>query len=137
MRSIPLGLAAVALIACGSDAPARSDYRAIVNDRCARLMGRTLDLADEYFADAEGPPTEQELREYTEEAVTIQRAALEDLRDRPAPEGDEDEVEGLFDAWGTALDAAAEDIESPEAREAADEFRQRAEDYGLTECAGL
>ena len=132
-----LSAVTLAIVACGSDAPAKSDYRAIVNDRCERLRDRTVELANEHFGDLEEPPTEQQTQDYAKEAVAIQREVLDRLRARPVPEGDEETLAQLYAAWGEALDAAAEDLESEDARMAADNFRERAEDYGLTECAGL
>ena len=132
-----LSAAALAIAACGSDAPPKSDYLAVVNDRCERLLARTVELADEHFGDLEEAPTEQQTQEYAEEAVAMQREVLDQLRDRPVPEGDEETLEQLYSAWGDALDAAAEDLESADARTAADDFRQRAEDYRVSECAGL
>jgi hypothetical protein len=132
-----LSAAALAIVACGRDAPPKSDYLAVVNDRCERLLARTVDLADEHFGDLEGPPSERQTQAYAEEAVAMQREVLDQLRARPVPEGDEETLEQLYSAWGDALDAAAEDLESADARTAADDFRQRAEDYGVSECAGL
>jgi hypothetical protein len=132
-----LTAAALAIVACGTDAPTKSDYRAVVNDRCERLRDRTVELANEHFGDLEEAPTERQTQEYAEEAVALQREVLDRLRARPAPEGDEETLEQLYSAWNDALDAAAEDLESAAARTAAEDFRERAEEYGLTECAGL
>jgi hypothetical protein len=134
---LALWVAGLALAACGSEAPTKSDYLAIVNDRCSRLQARTLDLAEEHFGDLEEQPTDRQVEVYTQEAVRIQREALGDLRERPAPDGDEDTLEQIYASWEEALDAATQDLESADARRSADEFREGAEDYGLTECAGL
>jgi hypothetical protein len=137
-RPFALVVATLALAACGgSEGPTKQDYVAAVNHQCARIAQQTLDLANEHFGDLDGPPTDRQIQAYTEEAVVMQRDGLERLRDRAAPEGDAGRLDRIYDTWASALDAAAEDIESAEARRQADDFRALASDYGLTKCSEM
>jgi hypothetical protein len=137
-RLFVLTVSTFALTACGgSEEPTKQDYVAAVNQQCARIAQQTLDLANEHFGDLDGPPTDRQIRAYTEEAVVMQRDGLECLRDRAAPEGDAGRLDRLYETWASALDAAGDDIEGAEARRHADRFRQLATDYGLMKCAEM
>lgn len=83
-------------------------------------------------------PSEEQLKTFVEDAFSANaEQRLEDLRDLPAPEGDEDTLNRIYDGFDEAV-AKVEDNPGILLREG-DPFRgpsQRAENYGFKECGG-
>lgn len=136
------------LAACGADPATEPDgaqtltkeqYVERANAVCVQLGVESEKLADAMLGDLDRQPTEEELEAFSKEAAALRRQTLRDLRALPAPEGDEDELAAIY----AELERVLEELEAiPPATPgqpgdvSIDRFRERANDYGLTECAG-
>jgi hypothetical protein len=83
--------------------------------------------------------TQEEIADFvTDVLVPNVRDQIDEIRDLGFPEGDEDELESIFDDTEEQLDEIADDPEAFIGADAEDPFadiNQRMSDYGLTTCA--
>ncbi len=158
-KLIPLlVMLALAAAACGSDAEALSkpEYVEQADAICQRANDQLEPLFETFYADLEEqgvdpetePPSDSVFVAYQAmmtELADVWGGSLEDLRALAAPEGDENQLERLYDDFETALedavrisDAAAEGGSAErEAMEQTDPFHDvntRARVYGLAVC---
>lgn len=148
MRTMPTCLlaaaAALVLASCGGDDDALSKSEYITKaDAICKAGEKKLEALGEDLGE-DGQPSPAELKDFAGEAVSILNDQIEDLRDLPAPEGDEETLDKIYDA----ADEGAEKIEEAADDEDAaaklfgsesnpfEEADKLAEDYGLEECGG-
>ena len=99
---------------------------------------REIEEAGEELGDA---PSEEELEQFTTEVVVPNvQDQIDQLRELPPPEGDEEDVAAILDAAQRGVDELEADpslgIQGEDAGGAFAEANQRAQGYGLTDCGG-
>jgi hypothetical protein len=118
----------------GDDAPTKEEFVADANQVCEE--GNTeLDAAAEQVFGKDRPTAEDEGTFITETLVPNVQGQIDEIRDLGAPEGDEDEINGILED----AEAALSDLEANPTFEGGDPFadvNRRLADYGLTTCAG-
>ena len=136
-----LALSAAALGCGGDDEEPLSKAEFIKQgDAICKKSGDKVDAAAEkQFADlGRGEtPSPSEIEAFAEETLVPEVSGqLEDLRELPAPEGDEDRVNEIFDAAEEAL-GKVEDDPAVLLEQGGDPFEsanELASDYGFKEC---
>ena len=150
-RVAATGLAAVLLAACGgggggggsaSKAPTKAEFVKAADKICKK--------ADDKFDDIDGPSGQDDyegMQEFSEDSVKLFEAALTDLRKLEVPEGDEEDVEEVYDGIEKQikliedLGEAAEDEDDDrineifeEGEDQSKELDESADDYGFKVC---
>jgi hypothetical protein len=141
-----VGILACGLIAAGcgddddddggdSEAISKEEFLAEGNALCAEGDAALEAAAEETFA--QGAPTPQEQEAFVTDSVVPEiQSQIDAIRDLGAPEGDEDEINGILED----AEAALSDVEADPALVTGEtdpfaDVNQRLADYGLTECA--
>lgn len=147
-----IGLLAVVALggvaaACGNDsgesALSKPDYLRKANAICVELNRERERVAAKHFPSTEEPPTVEQLQAFAEEFSATNRDKIGELRALSAPEGDETEVDAIYDAAdrvsegltrvATDEDLALETLEGDVP--GAEQADRLAAEYGLTKCA--
>jgi len=137
-RILAVALAAGALAAgCGDDTDPKEEYIAKGDEICARgtfKIGRT---AQDRFG-SPAPPPEQAPQFARQKIVPIlEQRVVTKLRELEPPEGDEEQVEAIYDELEQAVDrlrANPELITEPNTGGAFDQANRLAQDYGFEQC---
>jgi hypothetical protein len=118
----------------GEESISKEDFVAQGNQICEEGDAEIDAAAEETFGNAE--PSQEEVDAFVNDSVVpgIQ-GQIDDLRDLGAPEGDEDELDGIYED----AEAALSDIEADPTLVQGDQdpfadVSQRLSDYGLTAC---
>ncbi|MDP9228733.1 MAG: hypothetical protein M3M99_06705 [Actinomycetota bacterium] len=139
---------AIGLIAAGcgdddddgdsGDALTKQEYIAQGNAICEQ-GDQEIEAAFEQAAPANTQPTPEQIESVvTETLIPSVQGQIDDLKALPAPEGDEDTLNAIYDDAQTALDGIEADPASVASEDSPDPFadvNQRIGEYGLTACA--
>lgn len=137
----------VALLAVGAGCGGGDDEEALSKaefikqgDAICKKSGDKVDAAaEERFADLgrNEPPSAAQIKTFAEDTIIPEISGqLEDLRELPAPEGDDDKVNEIIDAADEAL-GKVEDDPTVLLEQGGDPFEaanKLASDYGFKEC---
>ena len=129
---------ALALGACGDDddgGTTKAEFIEKADAICAEGEEQSQQLAREGLQNPQNP-TGQEVLDILDKLVPIQRDTIAQVRELEKPEGDEDEIDAIYDAAQAANDKAKADP-SLLTQEGADPFADanaKARAYGLKAC---
>lgn len=150
MAILAASLAAGSLLAaCGGDddddgnggeALSKAEYIRQGDAICAEGDREIEQAAEEQFGGSEDQPTEEEIGEFAQEEVLPNlQDQIDRLRELPAPEGDEEEVEAIYDAADEGiqqLEEAGPEGFVEQGDEAFEEANRLAGEYGFQNCGG-
>lgn len=135
-----LVLVPLALAACGGDdGPSKEDYIADADEICARSDKETDAVFEQAFENPQEPKP-AEAQAALEEALPIVKKDLTELKGLEKPEGDEDEIDAIWEAIDTGIKTLEEASADPNASLVAltsEPFaagEKLAGDYGMKEC---
>ena len=146
-KAAVLTLVAVAFAGCGDDddngsgggeSLSKAEYIKR-GDRICREGDREIARATEekFGGRTEDPPDEEVADFVLDEVIPNIEGQISDLRDLPAPEGDEDTVNAIYDEADKSIDAVKDDPEKAVAEGAENPFAEAnklARDYGFEHC---
>jgi hypothetical protein len=115
----------------------KAEYLKQGNEICRQAAHEINTKAQAEFGNQ--PPSKQEFSTFiTDTALPISEQEISDLRDLPPPAGDEDTVNGIYDAANEGLAKIKDDpilaSQGDDAGGAFTESNKLAKDYGLTTC---
>jgi Tfp pilus assembly protein FimV len=135
-------LAAGAGAGCGGDDEeplSKAEYIKQGDAICKKAQAEGEKDVEEMFGDlgANEEPSEEQLKTLVDDVLKPNtEGQLEELRDLPAPEGDEETLNGIYDGAEEALEKIEDDpmilLSEDDPFEKAS---QEAEDYGFEECS--
>ena len=135
-----LVLVPLALAACGGDdGPSKDDYIADADKICERSDKETEAVFEQAFEDPQNPKPD-EAQAALEEALPIVKEDLTELKGLDKPEGDEEEIDAIWEAIDTGIKTLEEASADPNASLVAltsEPFaagEKLAGDYGMKEC---
>ena len=126
---------------CGGDDEeplSKAEYIKQGDAICKKSDAELEKQAEEMFPDLgqDEQPSEEQLKTFVEDAFSSNaEQRLDDLRDLPAPEGDEETLDGIYDGFDEAVSKVEDDpgilLTGDDPFEAPS---KKAEDYGFKEC---
>jgi hypothetical protein len=143
MVALLLAAGALLVVACGDDdeddSLSREEYLAQGNEICESFTGEIDRIGAQTFP-KKGEPSPRQLSRFAAEIVPVIEQAQVELRELPAPEGDEEQLNAFFAAVDDAIAKYEQAAENPDQAQqifAADppgEAQRIADEYGLTAC---
>lgn len=139
-KGFAVAAAAAALVAggCGGDdALTKAEFVEQGNKICADASAELERQAEETFGGGETPDEAAQLAFVEDVVLPSVQQQIDDLAALEPPEEDVETVDDIIATAQEAIDAGEEDIEALAAAQEDPfaEANQKAEDYGLTECA--